>query len=147
MSLLLFLLAPFTIFAQSPDAFTGVFKGTARNNGGVLQLGGAASSSTVFMLQRTGDSLHLRAVASGGTERTIGSWPVARVKTDKPSPTEQVLTATGLPKGPLHLRRTLTWTQSAGIRVSATVRTNNASQTQDDFFGGGEVTLTLMKAR
>lgn len=140
--LLLLLLASVSLFSQSLNSFTGVYKGTARNQGGVLQLGGASSSSTVFMLARTGDSLHLRAVASGGVERTIGSWPVARVKTDK-----QTLTATGLFKGPLHLRRTLTWTQSAGIRVSASVRTSGASQTPDDFFGGGEVTLTLMKVR
>ena len=143
MSYLIFLLlASTSLFSQSLDTFTGVYKGTARNQGGVLQLGGASSSSSVFMLQRAGDSLHLRAVASGGAERTVGSWSVARVKTDK-----QVLTATGLPKGPLHLRRTLTWTQSAGIRVNATVRTSGASQTPDDFFGGSEVTLTLVKMR
>ncbi|MEY2720163.1 MAG: hypothetical protein RLZZ273_1529 [Bacteroidota bacterium] len=139
---LLLLLASASLFSQSLDTFTGVYKGTARNQGGVLQLGGASSSATVFMLARAGDSLHLRAVATGGTERTVGSWPVARVKTDN-----QTFTATGLTKGPLHLRRTLTWTQSAGIRVSASVRTNGASQAPDDFFGGGEVTLTLMKAR
>ena len=123
------------------DRLTGVFKGSARNQSGVLQLGGTATN-TVFQLQHVADSLHLRALTLSGTERTIASWPLSRVTISGES-----FTAKGLTKGPLHLRRTLTWTLSAGIRVSATVRTNAASQQSDDFFGGGEVTLTAVKVR
>jgi hypothetical protein len=123
------------------DRLTGVFKGSARNQSGVLQLGGTATN-TVFQLQHVADSLHLRASTLSGTERTIASWPLSRVTISGDS-----FTAKGLPKGPLHLRRTLTWTLSAGIRVSATIRTNAASQKSDDFFGGGEVILTAVKVR
>jgi hypothetical protein len=139
------LVCAFILFAaqQSPhvDSLTGVFKGSARNQSGVLQLGGTATN-TVFQLQHVADSLHLRALTLSGTERTIASWPLSRVTISGDS-----FTAKGLPKGPLHLRRTLTWTLSAGIRVSATIRTNAASQKSDDFFGGGEVILTAVKVR
>lgn len=123
------------------DRLTGVFKGSARNQSGVLQLGGTATN-TVFQLQHAADSLHLRAITMSGTERTIASWALSRITISGDS-----FTAKGLPKGPLHLRRSLTWTQSAGIRVSATITTNAASQQPDDFFGGGEVMLSLMKIR
>lgn len=138
-----FLVSLLLVALQSPpiDRLTGVFKGSARNQSGVLQLGGTATN-TVFQLQHTADSLHLRALTLSGTERTIASWPLSRVTISGES-----FTAKGLPKGPLHLRRTLTWTLSAGIRVSATIRTNAASQRSDDFFGGGEVTLTAVKVR
>jgi hypothetical protein len=52
-----------------------------------------------------------------------------------------------LPKGALHLRRTLTWKRTAGIRVNAELSTANASQREDDYFGGSRVQLTLLKIR
>jgi hypothetical protein len=139
--LLLLLLMP-TLQPSSLPAHTGVYKGTARNAAGTLQLGNADGVTTVFQFSVIGDSLSLRANTRSGSQMLIGTWPLSRVTA---TPTE--ISTKGLPKGPLHLRRDLQWTLSGGIRVTATVTTRNPSQKSDDFFGGGAVNLTLMKVR
>ncbi|MBU3679768.1 MAG: hypothetical protein FGM32_09210 [Candidatus Kapabacteria bacterium] len=124
------------------DAHLGVYKGVARNASGPLQLGNTTAVTTIFQLQTIGDSLHLRANARGGSNVIVASWPLTRV-----SCTTESLNAKGLPKGPLHLRRSMQWSISGGIRVSATVTTHGASQTTDDFFGGAKVMLTLVRVK
>lgn len=130
------ILAAFTAI----DPHLGVYKGVARNASGPLQLGNTTAVTTIFQLQTSGDSLYLRANARGGNNVVVASWPLTRI-----SYTGESLSAKGLPKGPLHLRRSMRWSLSGGIRVSATVTTHGASQTSDDFFGGSTVTLTLVK--
>lgn len=139
-----YLFLTFTVLllqANPIDRFCGAFKGTARNQSGVLQLGGA-SANTIFQLQHIADSVRLSALSLNGSDRVIAAWPVSRVNVSGES-----LTATGLAKGPLRLRRTCTWTQTAGLRVQATIRTQGASQTSDDYFGGSEVAITAIKVR
>jgi len=123
-------------------AHLGTYQGTLRNASGVLQLGGADATKSVVVLSVSADSLRLDAMDKAGAMRRIGSWPMTRVTTAGES-----LTATGLPKGALHLRRTLTWKRTAGIRVNAELSTANASQREDDYFGGSRVQLTLLKIR
>lgn len=136
-------LASITLVASlAIDPHLGVYKGVARNASGPLQLGNSTAVTTIFQLQTTGDSLHLRANARGGNTVIVASWPLTRV-----SCTGESLSAKGLQKGPLHLRRSLQWSLSGGIRVSAMVTTHGASQPADDFFGGSKVQLTLIKTR
>ena len=123
-------------------AHLGTYQGTLRNASGVLQLGGADATKSVVVLSASADSLRLDAMDKGGTLRRIGSWPMTRVTAAGES-----FTATGVQKGPLHLRRTLTWKRTAGIRVNAELTTANASQREDDYFGGSRVQLTLLKIR
>ena len=134
--------------ADCVQAHTGAFKGTARNAAGPLQLEGA-STSTVFQVSATSDSLHLTAITSSGRERTIASWPLARVIC-----AGEMIKANGTTSGPQHLRRTMMWNMKGGIRAEATISTKglagstNANTTAtDDFFGGAEVQLTLLKVR
>ncbi|MEN9282071.1 MAG: hypothetical protein RL594_1006 [Bacteroidota bacterium] len=124
------------------ESHLGTFRGTARNASGILQLGSDASATTVFELDNRNDSLALRAITKSGRRLTVAVWPMGRV-----SVRGSTLTAQGLRTGPLHQRRTLDWNVTAGIRVSATLTTNGASQKHDDFFGGGSVQLTLLKVR
>ncbi len=138
--IVLFLLVGTLLQPSSLSTHTGVYRGTARNAAGPLQLGNADAVNTVFRLTVTGDSLFLRANTRSGTIVDVGAWPTSRVKT-----TSTTLSATGLLKGPLRLRRDLQWTLSGGIRVAAVVTTRNPSQKADDYFGGGTVNLTLMK--
>jgi hypothetical protein len=123
-------------------AHLGTYQGTLRNASGVLQLGGADATKSVVVLSASADSLRLDAMDKAGTMRRIGSWPMTRV-----SAAGESFTANGLPKGALHLRRTLTWKRTAGIRVNAELSTANASQREDDYFGGSRVQLTLLKIR
>lgn len=124
------------------DTHLGVYKGVARNASGPLQLGNGTAANTVFQLQTVRDSLFLRANARGGSSVTVAVWPLTRV-----SCTGESLSAKGLQKGSLHLRRSMRWSLSGGIRVSATLTTHGASQPADDFFGGSKVLLTMMKTR
>jgi hypothetical protein len=124
----------------SITAHLGTYQGTLRNASGVLQLGGADATKSVVVLSASADSLRLDAMDKGGTLRRIGSWPMTRVTAAGES-------FTGVQKGPLHLRRTLTWKRTAGIRVNAELTTANASQREDDYFGGSRVQLTLLKIR
>lgn len=144
------ILALSTSLAGTPDCVrthVGTFKGTARNAAGPLQLEGAATT-TIFTLSVTADSLYLRALAAGGQERTIAAWPLTRVicagEMLKANGATATTTAT---TGPLHLRRTMMWNLKGGIRAEATVSTKGSSQPADDFFGGSEVQLTLLKVR
>jgi len=123
-------------------AHLGTYQGKLRNASGVLQLGGADATKSVVVLSASADSLRLDAMDKAGTMRRIGSWPMTRV-----SAAGESFTATGLPKGALHLRRTLTWKRTAGIRVNAELSTAKASQREDDYFGGSRVQLTLLKIR
>ena len=135
------ILACTTLVASAAiDPHLGVYKGVARNASGPLQLGNSTAVTTIFQLQTTSDSLHLRANARGGNTVIVASWPHTRV-----SCTGESLSAKGLQKGPLRLRRSMQWSLSGGIRVSATVTTHGASQSPDDFFGGSTVILTLIK--
>lgn len=120
----------------------GVYRGTARNAAGTLQLGNADAVNTMFRLTAVGDSVFLRANTRGGTEIVVGAWPTTRV-----SATSTTLSAKGLATGPLHLRRDLQWALYGGVRVAATITTRNPSQKSDDYFGGRSVSLTLMKVR
>lgn len=124
------------------DPFLGTFQGTLRNASGVLQLGGSDATKSIVTLSASADSLVLEAIDKTGSNRRIAAWPMARVKV-----AGDVLTATGLSKGALHLRRSLSWKRSGGIRVSAELTTAGASQREDDYFGGGRVMLTLLKIR
>ena len=142
LSCVLQLLASPRAVSQDLRSLTGVFQGTARNASGVLQLGGQAATNTVFELMQSRDSLQLKAISRSGTNTTVASWHIKRVTV-----LGQTLNAKGLTRGPLHLRRSCTWTQLGGIRVQATITTNGASQRSDDFFGGGEVMLSLIKIR
>lgn len=143
MSMIVLLLLVGTFLQPSSlSTYTGVYKGTARNAAGALQLGNADAVNTVFQLTVIGDSLHLRANTRSGTTVDLGAWPTSRVNA-----TSTTLSATGLLKGPLRLRRDLQWTLSGGIRVTAVVTTRNPSQKADDYFGGGTVNLTLVKLR
>lgn len=132
------------VTAQSTQLSTheGVYRGTARNTAGTLQLGNTDAVKTVFRLDVAGDSLYLKANTRGASESVVGAWPTSRV-----SATETTFSAKGLSKGPLHLRRDLHWTISGGVRVSATITTRNPSQRPDDYFGGSSVSLTLLKIR
>ncbi len=130
------------IQAQQVAPHLGTFQGTLRNASGVLQLGGADASKSVVKLSFSGDSLVLEAIDKAGTLRRLASWPMSRV-----SVSGDALTATGVSRGALHLRRSLTWKLIGGIRVSAELTTAGASQREDDFFGGSRVMLTLLKIR
>lgn len=124
------------------NSFLGTFQGTLRNASGVLQLGGADATKSVVTLKASADSLLLEAMDKTGSIRRIAAWPMARVKV-----AGDVLAATGFSKGALHLRRSLSWKRSGGIRVSAELTTSGASQREDDYFGGSRVMLTLLKIR
>lgn len=126
----------------SVASFIGTFQGTLRNASGVLQLGGADATKSIVKLSTSRDSLILEAIDKTGTLRRIATWPLSRV-----SVAGDALTATGVSKGALHLRRSLTWKLIGGIRVSAELTTAGASQREDDFFGGSRVMLTLLKIR
>ena len=136
----LFVASLFVTASAAIDTHLGVYKGIARNASGPLQLGNSSAVNTIFQLQSSDDSLYLRANARGGSTVTVASWPLSRV-----AYTTESLSAKGLTKGPLHLRRSMQWSISGGIRVSATVTTHGASQTADDFLGGSKVMLTLVR--
>ena len=128
--------------AQTIGSHLGTYQGTLRNAAGVLQLGGADATKSVVVLSVVADSLRLEAIDQTGSMRRIATWPLSRVKTQGDS-----LTASGGGRGALHLRRTLIWKRSGGIRVNAELTTAYASQREDDYFGGSRVTLTLVKIR
>lgn len=130
------------VLSADVTSHVGVYRGTARNAAGTLQLGNNSATTSVFQLETVKDSLYLKGNARGGTAIVLASWPLSRVESTKES-----IKAKGLSKGPLHHRRSLQWNISGGIRVSATIITNGASQPPDDFFGGSEVMLTLLKVR
>lgn len=120
----------------------GTYQGTLRNAAGVLQLGGADATKSVVVLSVIADSLRLEAMDKTGSMKRVATWPLSRVTAQGDS-----FTASGVRKGALHLRRTITWKRSGGIRVNAELTTVNASQREDDYFGGSRVTLTLLKIR
>jgi hypothetical protein len=120
----------------------GVYRGTVRNAAGVAQLGTAESVTTAVTLSQTKDSVLLSAITRSGTERIIGSWPNGRVIVSGTT-----ITAKGVKHGPLPNRRSLTWTISGGIRVQAELNTLGTSSTDEDFFGGKVVSMTLLKVR
>lgn len=139
---LLTLTSVMPIQAQQVAPHLGTYQGTLRNASGVLQLGGADATKSVVKLSISGDSLVLEAIDKAGTLRRLATWPMSRVNV-----AGEVLTATGASTGAIHLRRSLTWKLSGGIRVSAELTTAGASQRDDDFFGGSRVMLTLLKIR
>lgn len=120
----------------------GSYRGTLRNAAGIAQLGSADSVTTTVTLEQVRDSLFLRAIKRSGTQQTIGAWPASRV-----SFTSTTITAKGLQRGPLHLRRDMTWTLTAGIRANAELRLRGKATADDDYFGGRVVALTLLKVR
>ena len=120
----------------------GSYRGTIRNAAGVAQLGTAESVTTTVTLEQRRDSLFVRAINRSGTQQTIGAWPMSRVTVN-----EATIKATGVSQGPLHHRRDMTWTLSAGIRVQAELKLRGKATADDDYFGGKVVGLTLLKVR
>jgi hypothetical protein len=130
---------------QAPNVLQphlGSYRGTIRNAAGVAQLGTAESVTTTVTLEQRRDSLFVRAINRSGTQQTIGAWPMGRVTVN-----EATIKATGVSQGPLHLRRDMTWTLSAGIRVNAELKLRGKAPADDDYFGGKVITLTLLKVR
>ena len=120
----------------------GIYRGTLRNAAGIAQLGTAESITTTVTLEQRSDSLFLRAITRSGTQQTVGAWPSSRV-----SFTSTTITANGVQQGPLHLRRDMTWTLSAGIRVQVELKLRGKATADDAYFGGKVVGLTLLKVR
>lgn len=139
------ILAFIVLLFQTPASLQphlGSYRGTLRNAAGIAQLGTADSVTTTVTLEQARDSLFLRAISRSGTQQTLGAWPRSRL-----SVTTTTITARGVQQGPLHLRRDLTWTLSAGIRVNADLKLRGKATTDDDYFGGMVVALTLLKVR
>lgn len=120
----------------------GNYRGTIRNAAGVAQLGTAEFVTTAVTLEQRSDSLFVRAINRSGTQQTIAAWPMSRVTVN-----EATIKATGVSQGPLHLRRDMTWTISAGIRINAELKLRGKAPADDDYFGGKVITLTLLKVR
>ena len=120
----------------------GAYRGTVRNAAGVAQLGTAEAVTTTVTLSQTKDSLQLSAISRSGTKVVLGAWPNTRVKVSG-----NAITASGVKQGPLSIRRSLTWTLSGGIRVTATLTTHGTTTATDGFFGGKVVSMTLLKVR
>lgn len=133
------------VLLQAPSALQphlGSYRGTLRNAAGIAQLGTAESVTTTVTLEQRSDSLFLRAINRSGTQQTIAAWPMSRVTVN-----EVTMKATGVSQGPLHLRRDMTWTLSAGIRVNAELKLRGKATTDNDYFGGKVVSMTLLKVR
>lgn len=139
------LLASILMLLQAPAAVQqhlGTYRGTLRNAAGVAQLGTSELVTTTVTLEQGQDSLRLLAVSRTGDQRLLGAWPSKRVTTSG-----SAITATGVPHGPLHHRRDLRWTMSGGIRVRAELTMRGKTTSDDDYFGGKVVVLTLLKVR
>jgi len=134
--------ALFILTLQRLDSFTGAYQGTLRNVSGVGQMGSADAVTTTFSLQLRGDSLLLEGVSRSGSLVTLGAWPKNRIRVDG-----DVLTVKGIARGSLRHRRTMTWKASAGIKAQVEILTLGASASEDDYFGGKKMMLTLLKVR
>ncbi len=128
--------------SQTLSRFTGVFRGSARNASGTLQLGLPQSVQAMFRLDIQGDSLVLRAINKSGTLSVIATWP-----THDTSVRGDTLVAKGSSARTASIvnRRSLTWVESRNISVSAELNTIGSQFQPDDYWSSNSVRLTLMR--